>query len=300
MLVIVVTSSFIFGFINIRSIADESNLPDIKISSVDYDSMLYENEDTEFIIIIKNIGDKNLSGEEIKIALFLDDSSIPVSYNSTSGVIDIGESIYLNISWTPNFGDDKNHVLRVVVNYEELFNEKNFDNNIVDFHAIIKEKETSLEIIDVSIPDYIKVNETSIFNVRIINNGETTNKNITAKMNTVTDGEIDIFEISGLDRDESYNFEFTWIPSKAVIEKITFYVYLGNKLHDTFSKNVAVSGKDFEWWDENWHYRYILSLDGEGNFSKLLNFSEIFDDFGISEYVFENEKIRIVNYSDNG
>jgi len=297
---VVITSFFIFGFLNLPALADENELPDIKILSIDYDNTLYEYEKAEFIVDIKNIGDKNITSEEIKIGLFIDQSSDPISHNSTFADLDIGDSRYVNISWTPNFGDDETHIIRIVANYEELFDEKNFDNNIVDFHVIIKEKTTSLDIIDVIFPDNILVNETSIITASVINSGKTTDKKIIAKMNTSIDGEIDVIEKIGLERDEIYDFKFNWIPSKTAVQKISINVFLEDNLHDTYEKNIAVSGRIFDWWDENWHYRYLLSVEGDGNFSKFFNFSEILLDFGISDYIFENNKIRIVKYFEDG
>lgn len=300
LLILLVVLLLFFNFLNLPVIAEENDLPDIEILSVDYDKELTENKMSNFIVKIKNRGSKNLSGEEIKVALFLDQLADPVSYNSTTDDLDIGKSMYINISWMPSFGDDKQYSLSIIVNHEELFDEESFDNNFRDFLVTINEKDTNLEITDVKIPDEIYVNKTSTIITNIINNGRTTNKKIVAKMNTSINGEVETLKKEGLDRDELFIFNFSWVPSKVGIQKINIYVFLEEELHDTFEEYVLVSARDFKWWNESWHYRYFLSVKGKGNFSKFFNFSEILEDLGVFSYHFENEKIRIVKYSEGG
>jgi len=302
LLILIVVFLLFFNFFNLPAIGEETDLADIKIYEdyPIYNTELTEDKKAEFIIKIKNSGNKNLSGEEIKVALFLDQSTDPVSYNSTTDDLDIGKSMYINISWTPSFGDDKQYSLSIIVNHEELFDEESFDNNFRDFLVTINEKDTSLDITDVKFPDEIYVNKTSTIITNIINNGRTTNKKIIAKMNTSIDGEIETLKKEGLERDELFIFNFSLTPSKVGIQKISIHVFLEDELHDTFEEHVVVSARDFSWWNESWHYRYFLSVKGEGNFSKFFNFSEILEDLGIFSYNFENETIKVVRYSDDG
>jgi hypothetical protein len=297
---LLIVSILFLNFFNLPVIADEDDLPDLVIHDIVYDNELIENEKTKFIVEIKNTGSKNLTGEEIKVALFLDKLTDPITYNSTTDDLNVDKSIYLNISWMPDFGDNKEHTLSIILNHEELFDEESFDNNFHDFRVTINEKKTDLKITNVEIPIDINVNKTCTISGNINNYGKKTNENIIVKMNTSIDEDVLSFKKEGLKRDESFNFKFDWIPAKVGIQKIKINVFLEGDLHDFFEKTIVVSSKNFIWWNENWHYRYFLSVTGQGNFLKSINFSEILEDIGLSSYTFENEKIRIIKYSNDG
>ena len=139
---------FFLNIFTMPSAAQNNSKPDISIlPNIIYDEELTEGEKSTFVVRIKNVGEENISDEDLEIFLFRDQIEDWVAFNSTSGDLDVGESMFLNISWTPDFGDDANHVLKIIVNYNQVFDERSFDNNVAFFPSIkINSKDTELII----------------------------------------------------------------------------------------------------------------------------------------------------------
>jgi len=137
MLVLTIFVMFFLNIFTMPSVAQDNNKPDISIlPNIIYDEELTEGEKSTFVVRIKNVGKENISDEDLEIFLFRDQIEDWVAFNSTTGDLDVGESMFLNISWTPDFGDDANHVLKIIVNYNQVFDERSFDNNVAFFPSI--------------------------------------------------------------------------------------------------------------------------------------------------------------------
>ena len=256
---------------------------------------LVEGQESEFIIDVKNNGDINVSvGEEITIKLKID--SKYVSMNSSLDGLPAGSSIFLNLSWTPTYDDIGKHNLRFELYYEGLFVGPPVEIKNVE----ISERESQLEIIDFDVPETLVVNQTSLIQTRIKNYGKNTNRLIQAKLNSSEDGEIQILSKSGiLSRNETYVFYFNWTPIRFGSHTISVDIVYKDKTHDYVEKNVIVIIEQLEWWNENWHYRFFLSVNGSGNVSKSFNFSKLLGDLD-AQGDFENNTIRIVEYDKSG
>ncbi len=301
--IIVILVCFVF-FLNIFVIHADSensdNMPDLSIESVDYDQVLTEGIETSFLVNLKNVGNKNISNENLQIFLFKDQIPNSIIFNSSIDSVDIGESISLRIDWTPGFGDDEDHVLKVFFNYNKIFEELSYENNLAVFHVKINKKETELGIDDLDIPERFILNKTSNIKLRISNVGQSTDDTVKAKLKSNLEDDSIILEKKGLDSGQTYAFQFNFTPSNLGVHTLNFEIFVKDDLHDSRSLDVTVSVGNYEWWNENWHYRYLISLEGSGNFSKFFNFTQILNDIGLYSKSFEKDTLRITQYSDDG
>ncbi len=297
-----VFSIFFMLFSNIFSISvnAEENEPNISLLSVDFVYDLYEGEKATFVVEFENAGTKNITNEDIQIFLFLDNSEEWITFNSTFADLDIAESMTLGISWTPDFGDDNIHYIKLVINYNQIFEEKSLDDNVGVCEVKINSRETELNIIDFFVPEKVQINQTASIQLGIENIGKSTEDMISAKLVSDVEGEIDEIEIDGIGKDETYDFNFSWVPSEIGVQLLTAEIFIDEKPHVNSSVEVTVTVGKYEWWNENWHYRYLISLQGDGNFSKFFNFTKILNDFGLFSKHFENETMRIIEYSLDG
>jgi len=290
-LVISLVTMLFLSFFNVSLIVEGDSQSELRIDSVNWDGIITEDELTEFTINIKNSGSNNFT-DEITVLLYIDDQSSSSASNSTTKNVNAGESISIHLDWIPTFGDDKKHRLIFVVNDD-------FD-NIHDIWVKINERDTNLEIINIETPDIIYVNETVLINASVVNNGADTDKKITATFNSSIDDNSEELEKKSLKRDETCYFNFNWTPSKIGIHNLNFSLFLDDELHVYRLISVNVTFTDYDWWNENWHYRYIISLTGEGNYSQKLNFTKILDSLNVPLQDFENHTIRIIKYSQTG
>ena len=294
--------SLIFNVLNVVCIADTNNLyPDLIIYDIQASNTMIEGGNYELIVQIQNIGDKNISiGENIKIGLYLDYTTL-VSVNHTDIGISKDKTRYINLSWTPDIGDEKYHTLSVIVNYDYSVTESDYSNNYWDFPVFFPEKNTDLEIINVDLPDVLEVNQTVNILTTLKNYGKATNKPIKIKFNTSTDGEVETSWYNNtLLRDGEHVFSFNWTPSIYGSQKLSFDVIYNNKTHYLWEKSYIVGVEQLQWWDENWHYRHFLTTKGNGIISVSFNFTEMLSDLGVIGQSFENETIRVIKYDNTG
>lgn len=295
-IIIFVTNSFV----NLPTA--EENEPDLKIVNLSYPSTIYENEEIEIVVQIQNIGTKNITaGNIIKVGLFLDYQSTPIKTNSTAtGLLKNGKT-YVNISWTSTISDNKKHNLSVIVNYDNTISESDLDNNVWDFFAILSEKRTDLKITDINIPSSLDISKKSTIYATIRNNGKTKKGTTFIELRSDKEGLIQkITTNKNLTRNSSYSFTFNWTPDIFGIHKVTLKVYDDNLTYDTIERNIAVGIHKFNWWNENWHYRYYISTTKKNMVYKNLNFTAILDNLNVSSKNFENDTIRIVRYNSDG
>ncbi|UCF50549.1 MAG: hypothetical protein JSU91_03460, partial [Thermoplasmatales archaeon] len=310
--ILIITLLIFLSFYNFPVIADEEGLPDLIIYDVglpgDPPGYFLEEEEVEFIVKIKNIKDPesgeygNISaGVEIVVALIIDGSLIAT--NSTSNGLNVDEIEFVNLSWIADLGSNTKRDITIEVDYPypgEVI-ETYEDNNFWDGFIYVSEKISVLEIINVDIPDNIIVNETVTIKSTIKNNGGATNDTIYAKLNSSVDGEIQtLTRTRSLSRNKTHNFSFNWKPTQFGTQTLIIEIIYKDQTHDSEEMSVNVEVKDLQWWDNNWHYRYFLSVRGVGNVEVSFNFTKLLNDLGIFSQSFENETIRIVKYSPDG
>ena len=294
----------LFNIFSQFTLAEDPILPDLKAIDVEAPSNWIYGVEHEIIFIIENIGTKNISaGVEIKVGLFLDGDQTPVVTNSSDKGLDIGKSFYINISWTQSIGDGEQHELDVIVNYRygQDIEELSYTNNRKTIFPIFNEKETDLEIIDIKIPSTFTVGVSADIDVKVKNTGQSTTKKIIAIIKSSLEGEIgNITKNGGLDNDEVYIFSFKWTPSKFGDHILTTEIFLINETHDSKILPIKVETGELEWWNENWHYRYFLTVNGSGNVLQIFNFTKLLEELDIYNEYFENDKIKIIEYSNLG
>jgi hypothetical protein len=280
----------------------DDNKPDLEIIDVDAPSTFIEDKSVELVVRIQNTGDKNISsGQNIKVGLFLDYGVTPVATNISSDGLSKGKKTYINLSWKPSIGDNKKHYLSIVVNYDYTISESDLNNNEWDFFATFSEKTTTLKILNINTPDNFEIGKTSLIHSKIINYGKKTDENITVKLTSNLEGLIETLVCyNNISRNQSVIFSFNWTPEDLGIQTLTIKVTYKNKTVDSLSKTIAVGIQKFEWWNENWHYRYLITTTKKGIVNSYVNFTSLLDDIGVSSKDLENDKIRIVRYSSAG
>ena len=300
---LLITLMLVASFLNIHVCAEDDKKPDLTISSIvgwEYPFNLTENVEKEFFVKIINQGDKNISsGENILVGLFVDGSL--VSSNGTNDGLAMDETVFVNISWTPTYFDDATHILEVKVNYNYDIDEDEIDNNYWLSIATINEREPEFIIIDVDVPSFLNLNQSSTITATIKNIGRKTTKSVYVNLNSSLDGQIQkVEEDDAIYRNGTAVVELNWTPEKFGVHKIGFKVIYKDKTHDVLYRYVAVGIYSFEWWNTSWHYRYFITAKNSGNVSHVINFSSLLEDLGVVGQVFEEDTLRIVKYSQNG
>ena len=293
--ILVMVFLLLINFLSISTNASK-DIPDLEIDVNLPLPELIEGKESEFIIEITNDGITNvIEGEEISVKLRIDLDYV-VSTNSSFNGIPAGSSAFINLSWTPIFDDVGIHLLSFELYYEDILIDPPVDIPNVE----IFERDSELEIISFGVSGTLAVNKTSQIQASIINNGKNTTKSFYAKLNSSEDGEVETVVKTGtLPRGETCDFSFNWTPSRFGSQKISVDIVYNGKTHDYEEKTVIVEIEELHWWDENWHYRYFLSVNGSGNVSEFFNFTEFLNDLGATGE-FENNTIRIIEYNQSG
>jgi len=299
-LIFLVIFLLFFNILNVSTIADEDDRPDLIIESLLFPDNLVEGKDLEFVMLIKNQGVKNVStGTKIGVALKIDD--IITVVNSSFDGLEPGSSIYINLTWTPSLDDVGEHEARWEVDYTDLIIEENENNNIYDASIEVFESDTDLEIISIVPQNEIVINQNVNILATVRNNGKNTTKLIFAKLNSSEEGQIEVvIKEDGLLRDGTFDFSFNWTPSHIGSQNITVEIAHGGKTHDLKEESIVVGFKQVGWWNESWHYRYFLIVDGSGNISLFFNFTKLLSDLDVTGETFESDTIRIIKYTKTG
>ena len=289
-----------FSVLDISTMANGEDRPDLTINYVDLPDKIIDNENLKFIIKIKNEGKKNITtGTIIGVALKID--GLIVTTNSSSKGLNSGSTVFINISWTPSLIDVGFHLLSIIVDYQEIIIESDENNNFWDAYVEVLEKDTDIEILSIIPQDDILLNETAIIYSTIKNNGKASTKPIYAKLNSSEQGTVEtLIKKDSLARGKTYTFSFNWTPSHFGSQKIGVDIIYENKSHDYKEISVVVGIYQLQWWDVSWHYRHFLTVNGSGNISKFFNFTKILKDIGVLNQQFENDTIRIIEYRKNG
>jgi len=292
-----------FSLFNASVIADDDK-PDLIIVTVSCPDTMMEDESVDIVVKVKNDGNKNISGgTRIGVGLYLDSSTTPFDTFNRSGGLDIGETINFSFSWTPSLGDLGQHLFRVVVDYRGTINELDENNNVWDKYIDIVEKDTNLEIVNLSSTGEFSINEPINISADIINTGKDAIGVITAQMNILREDDL-VYTASvneyELARDEWWNVTFEWTPQQFGTHVINMTVFLDGGRQDWEVLTEFVKFDQLLWWNENWHYRMFIGVTGTGNGSFNVNFTELLGDLDIFGKHVENTTIRIIHYATNG
>ncbi len=299
-LIFLVIFLLFFNILNVSTIADEDDRPDLIIESLILPEKFFEGKDLEFVMLIKNQGAKNVTnGTKIGVALKIDD--IITVVNSSFDGLEPGSSIYINLTWTPSLDDVGKHKARWEVDYTDSIIEENENNNIHDANIEVFESDTDLEIISIIPQSEIVINQNVNILATVKNNGKNTTEPIYAKLNSSEEGQIEVvIKEDGLKRDGTFDFSFNWTSSHIGSQNITVEIAHGGKTHDLKEESIVVGFKQVGWWNESWHYRYFLIVNGSGNISLFFNFTKLLSNLGIVDETFENDMIRIIKYTKAG
>jgi len=296
----------LFSAFNVSIVSADQNRPDLIIDYVGFPGNVTEGQNFEFIVRIKNIRNEvtgeqgNITaGTNIVVALKVDNAV--VTTNNTLNGLNVDATRYVNLSWVAQLGSQTQRMISIEVDYPQIIPESNENNNAWDGFINVYEKGPELEILNVNVSNKIIVNKTTTISATVKNNGGATTKTIYAKLNSSEDGPVEtVTRTDILPRDQTCNFTFNWVPSHFGSQTISVDIFYDGKTHDFEQRSVVVEIDQLQWWNENWHYRYFLSVNGSGNVPKSFNFTKNLDDLGVLSQTFENNTIRIVRYTKDG
>ena len=308
-LAIFVFITFFCNLFSFTSFAEEQDGPDLEIYDVifpDNSWKIYEDEEVEFIVQIRNVEaegtgeSRNISvGELIEVSLKIDGSIVKT--NSTTTGLNVGDTKYLNLSWVATIGSRLQRNVEIWVNYREIIEENETNNNYLDGIIKVYERPTQLEITNIEVEKLLTFNKTTEIITNIRNNGKESEDDVLIKFNSSLTGQVENLTYNKkIKRDEEIQLSINWTPKKVGSQKISFDVIYNSKRHSYLEKIVVVAAEVFEWWNINWHYRYFITAKGTGNVSQNFNFTDILNDLDISSQSFQKDTIRIVEYNYDG
>ncbi len=287
-----------FSFISIPAIGDDS-LPDLTINSLNYQESVIEGDEVKIIVKIENQGDKNITpGTNIEAALKIDNNLVLT--NSTNTGLSMSNFTFINFSWTAELGSTTQLVLSVEIDYNQIIWESDENNNAWDGFINVVERPTELEITKIYPNGKPRYNKTVNILADVKNNGANTDSSIVTKL-ILGGEEIDTStKADGLNKTEMHTFSFNWTPTRFGSQTLIVRVVHEGVTHDQLEKTISVDVMKLEWWNESWHYRNFCVIKGKGNISIIINFTSLLENLGLFSKNFEEDTIRIVEYSNDG
>jgi len=306
LLICLLVSLLFLNVFYVSSLADFEGRPDLAIMSVSLPTDIDEGEKVEFVVKIKNIINSETgeygnisSGNSIVVVLKVDD--VVVASNSVAKSLKVGNSIFINLSWTAVYASDGKRFFSIAVNPDNTILESDINNNFWDGFIFVSEKETDFEIVDIVKPDFFVFNKTANILVSVRNNGAQSTKPVFGLFKSSKQGTIEKISVNKtIERDEIFVYSFNWTPNTFGSQSYSATITYNDKTHDIFSESIVVGLGLLDWWNASWHYRYFLTVEGKGVFSKFFNFTDLLEDLDVSDCVFENYSLRIVKYDYNG
>ena len=291
--IIFIILSSVFNF----TVISYDDLPDLKVDFIAPNTAV-EGDNITFNVTVENIGDGDVpEATAIEVGLFIDNEYNPISTNVTYG-LSSGTFKYVNLYWIAEVGE---HFLRVIVDYNNQIIESNELNNEKLKYIEVSEGPPLIVITRFYTPENIKVGELVEIDVSVKNVGSNTSETISAELDIVKDEFTEIKKkTGGLSRGETHNFSFEWSTKNFGNHTLLLIVKHGSDVHDQDEKTRDVYPYKSEWWNENWHYRKLIGLYGNGTFSEEFNFTKLLKSLNISLGTFENDTIRIIEYATNG
>lgn len=287
---------FIASF-NFSAISYEE-LPDLIVENMNAPNDVVEGDNVTINVTIKNIGSGNVPiGTPVGVGLFIDNENEPVFTNLTYEGFSSETFRYFNLYWIAEIGF---HSIVVKVDYNSIINESDESNNEKGKFIDVSEGPTNI-INQFILPQELKVGIPANINISIKNVGKNTSENISTILNIKEEDFIEIqTKNNGLLRGEIYNFSFEWTPVIFGDHTFNLTIKHGTDVHSQEEKTSDVEPYRLEWWNTSWHYRKLIGVSGSGNFSRMFNFTELLESIGIVSKIFENNTIRIIEYSTDG
>ena len=288
----------IFSSINFSSVAENTTL-ELIILDVSVPESVKEGDNIAITVKIKNNGTENIPQEKpIEDKLYIDDGNTSADKNSIFTGLSSDAFIYLNLSWTAELGD---HALTVKLYY---------DGNEVDRRDVpitVSEGEVDLKLNGIYIEGNPRLGESVTIFANATNIGKNTTE--TVKASFYVDGNFEQSNtVEGLNKDETYNFSFNWVPEHFDNRALNVTLDPENKIDEEDETNnyieidvfVDVDPYQVEWKSTSWHYRKFYAVTGTGNISISINFTMLLNQLEVYEKTFENDTIMVVKYSSNG
>ena len=292
----------LINFLQISSLAYDGD-PDLTIyftNPQDLDSLI-EGENITVNVTVENLGEGNIEpGISVGVGLFIDDSSSPFSSYIISNGISNNTIRYVNLFWYTKLG---NHSLKIKVDYDDYITESNESNNEQIKNIQVSDGPPKIIVTDIQIPTTIKFEVKTSIVIGIKNIQKNTTTAINAKLEIPEDDiSITLTKSGGLSRNATYNFTFEWTPSHFANHSFKFTIKLGDSIHNqtNLSNYRYVLPYKLPWWNTNWHYRRLIGINGSGNYSEIINFTNLLINLGLNQKTFENNTIRVVEYSKSG
>ncbi len=297
---IILVTIFFFTISFNFSVTSHDDLPDLVAKSMTAPDTAVEGDNITVNVTIENVGGDIAVGIPVKVGLCIDDDWLnPVSMNITTEGFSHDTIRYFNLYWiAEEIGTRK---IRVTADYWNDITESNELNNNKEKFIEVSEGPPLILIDKINFPENLNVGVSVDINVSLKNVGSSTSENILAQLYIKEDEFLEIKEKKdGLSKGEIQNFTFRWTPKNFGNHTLKFTVKHSDDIHDQFEKNLDVNPFRLKWWNENWHYRKLIGVYGSGNISMTYNFTELLLNLDIISKTFENDKIRIIEYSTNG
>ena len=299
LLILVMLFSSVF---NIGIVVGEDPKPDLIVDGLVINGDLVEGDVISIEATIKNQNDKSTT-QNITIALILEGDWLnPVSNATIPGGLAGNTKTTVDLDWTAELGTFN---LTVFVDYYEVIDESNENNNVWDFWVDILERDTDLSFIETlpMLQGEVRVDLPVTVTATAINIGMNTTDEITVAL--YIDGtKKQEKTIDGLSKGEMHPLSFEWTPERFGDFIVSLNINPGPdhpiKEHtygnNIIERTVTVSITSLQWWNISWHYRKFYDVTGIGNLTIEVNFTELLNELDIFDKTFENDTITIVKY----
>jgi len=303
LLILVMLFSSVF---NIGIVVGADPKPDLIVDGLVINGDLVEGDDISIEATIKNQNDKSTT-QTITIALILGgDWQNPVSFATIPGGLAGDKETTVDLDWTAELGTFN---LTVFVDYYEVVDESNENNNVWDFWVNISERDTDLKFLEdePKIEGEVRVGVPVTVSATATNIGMNTTDEITVALYIDGTKKQDT-TIDGLSKDGTYPISFQWTPEGFGDFLVSLNINPGPdhpiKEHtygnNVIERTVPVSITSLQWWNASWHYRKFYQVTSAGNLSIQVNFTALLKELHVVNKTFENDTITIVKYVTNG
>ena len=279
--------------------------PDLTISTITIDGDLVEGEEIRFETTIANIKDVDIT-TAFSVALFYNYSwSEPIDVVTISDGLEGNGETTVNLSWMATIAGS--FTFSVYVDYQNIIDEDDENNNVWDIPLEISERITDLTFLESTpiITGKRQTGQTLTIAATATNTGSNTTKSVRISLYK-NESQVDTMVLSGLDKDETRLISFNWIPENVGTYNISLKIDANDTIDEQDEDNnriwqvISIDIAGLPWWNENWHYRKFYDCSGEGNLTITLNFTQILSNLGVDNQSFENETIHIVIYNHSG
>ena len=283
-----------------NKVTSYDELPDLVTKIMTAPDTAVEGDNITVNITVENVGGDIAVGIPVKVGLCVDyDWHNPVSMNVTTDGFSHDTIRYFNLYWIAEKIGTRN--IRVTADYWDDITESNELNNNKEKFIEVSEGPPLILIDKINIPKNLNIGMTTDINISLKNFGSNTTNKILTQLYIKEEEFLEVKEKkNGLLRGQIQNFTFKWTPKNFGNHTFNFTVKHSNKIHDQDEKNQDIDPFRLEWWNENWHYRKLIGVYGSGNISQIYNFTKLLLNLNIISKTFENDKIRIIEYSTNG